>query len=392
MAEERDYVELSDDDFVAAMESATTLPHDVDEESADDTEEQGETLSSDVNEADDDVTLESEDDLTEEDSETGELDSDEEDGEEDETESDVDESDEEESEIPEEYKQALEQNKEFQRILEPFKANGKEMSVKDVDEAMQLMKMGANYVKKMTVMKPHLNAVKLLQRNDLLDQDKLNTLIDISKGNTDAIASFLQTLNVDPADLIGKEQEASSYKPNEYKIDEAEEAVVDVLETIKSDSPSEYNNLVSNVINQWDTGSNRLFGERPEILEVLVENMQNKNDQGQSVFELVNTELQRQKTLGKTKGQNDLEAYFAIGQAMFSDNSEQKPESSEVKEKQLPPKSKKAKAVKTDKRKVAVGSGVQSKRQPAAKQKTAQAEKMADDDFQAWMDSQLNGN
>lgn len=391
MAEERDYVELSDDDFKAAIESATTLPYDVDEESADDTEEQGEALSSDVSEADDDVEEQPDEDPdTEESFDDPDEDSNQDTAEDDSEELESD--DDEEVEIPEEYKQALEQNKQFQRILEPFKANGKEMSVKDVDEAMQLMKMGANYVKKMTVMKPHLNTVKLLQRNDLLDEDKLNTLIDISKGNTDAIASYLQTLNIDPADLIGKKQEADSYKPNEYKIDEAEEAVVDVLETIKSDSPSEYTSLVSNVLNQWDRGSNALFGERPELLEVLVENMQNKNDQGQSVFELVNTELQRQKTLGKTKGQSDLEAYFAIGQAMFSDNSEQKPESSEVKEKQLPPKSKKAKAVKTDKRKVAVGSGAQSKRQPAAKQKTAQAEKMGDEDFQAWMDSQLNGN
>ena len=58
---------------------------------------------------------------------------------------------------------------EYERLTQSFKANGKEIAVANVDEAISLMQMGANYNKKMAALKPNLKLLKLLENNKLLD-------------------------------------------------------------------------------------------------------------------------------------------------------------------------------------------------------------------------------
>ena len=62
----------------------------------------------------------------------------------------------------------------YSRIMAPFKANGRDIEVKSVDEAITLMQMGANYNKKMAALKPNMKVLKLLERNQLLDEERLS--------------------------------------------------------------------------------------------------------------------------------------------------------------------------------------------------------------------------
>ena len=82
-------------------------------------------------------------------------------------------------ETAEENTSAIDYEVEYKRLLAPFKANGREISVKSVDDAVTLMQMGANYNKKMAALKPSLKLMKLLENNGLLSEEKISYLIEI---------------------------------------------------------------------------------------------------------------------------------------------------------------------------------------------------------------------
>jgi len=90
---------------------------------------------------------------------------------------------------------------EYKRLLTPFKANGREIAVKSVDDAIALMQMGANYNKKMAALKPNLKLMKMLENNGLLSEDKIGFLIDLEKKNPAAINKLVKDSGIDPMDL-----------------------------------------------------------------------------------------------------------------------------------------------------------------------------------------------
>ena len=81
---------------------------------------------------------------------------------------------------------------EYLRLLAPFKANGKEIAVSTVDDAISLMQMGANYNKKMAGLKPSLKMLKLLENSGLLSEEKISYLIDLEKKNPAAINKLIK--------------------------------------------------------------------------------------------------------------------------------------------------------------------------------------------------------
>ena len=105
----------------------------------------------------------------------------------------------------------IDYKKEYERLTASFKANGKDISVANVDEAISLMQMGANYNKKMAALKPNLKLLKLLENNKLLDESKISYLIDLDKKNPEAITKLLKDSGIDPLDVdVNKESE---YRP-----------------------------------------------------------------------------------------------------------------------------------------------------------------------------------
>ena len=49
------------------------------------------------------------------------------------------------------------------------------------------MQMGAGYGRKLQDMQPHLKTLRMLEKNNLLDEGKLSYLIDLDQKNPDAI-------------------------------------------------------------------------------------------------------------------------------------------------------------------------------------------------------------
>ena len=61
----------------------------------------------------------------------------------------------------------------YNKIMAPFKANGKMIELRSPEEAVSLMQMGANYTRKMQELQPHRKTLLMLQDNNLLDAEKL---------------------------------------------------------------------------------------------------------------------------------------------------------------------------------------------------------------------------
>lgn len=190
---------------------------------------------------------------------------------------------------------------EYKRILAPFKANGKEMQVHSIDEAITLMQMGANYNKKMAGMKPAMKTLKLLENNGLLDEEKLSFLIDLDKKNPEAIKKLVQESGIDPLELGGK----SEYKPNTYTVDERELELDAVLEELQ-DTPT-FSKTIDLVSTKWDGPSKQVIAAQPQLLKVLNDHM------SRGIYDLISTEVERNRMLGRLNGLSDLEAYKAVG-------------------------------------------------------------------------------
>lgn len=195
---------------------------------------------------------------------------------------------------------------EYKRLMAPFKANGREVSVGSVDDAIALMQMGANYNKKMAALKPNLRIMKMLDNNGLLDEAKLSFLIELDKKNPDAINKLVKDSNLNPMDFDAAK--ASEYKPKIHSVDEREIALDTVLDEIES-SPA-YTRTVEIVSKQWDGASKRVVAENPELLRVINGHVES------GIYDRIHSEIERERMFGRLKGMSDIEAYRQVGDAI----------------------------------------------------------------------------
>ena len=190
----------------------------------------------------------------------------------------------------------------YKRVSEPFKANGTDMQVKDPEDIVRLMQMGANYQKKMGQLKPNLKIIKMLENNGLLNEEKLYNLIDLSKKDLKAITKLVKESDIDPLDI--DKDVPTDYQPTDYSISDKEYNLDQVLDEIKDTDT--FNRTINVLTKDWDTQSKETISEYPEIISIINTHMSN------GVFDKVNTILQSEKALGKLAGVADVEAYRQI--------------------------------------------------------------------------------
>jgi hypothetical protein len=195
---------------------------------------------------------------------------------------------------------------EYTKLLTPFRANGKDMQVKTVDEARQLMQMGANYNKKMSALKPSLKTMKLLENNGLMGDEQISYLIDLHKGDKGAINKLIKDSGIDPLDMDS--ESTNDYKTETYTVDDREMALDEVLDRIQ-DTPT-YSDTVNVVSTKWDKASQQHIANNPTALETINTHM------ASGVYERVNAEVEKQRTFGQLNGLSDIEAYHQVGYTM----------------------------------------------------------------------------
>lgn len=207
---------------------------------------------------------------------------------------------------PEGEKPTVNFETEYKRLMAPFKANGRDVQVESVDDAIALMQMGANYNKKMAALKPNLKLLKLLENNGLLDEGKLNFLIDLDKKSPEAITKLVKDSGLNPMDL--DTEKAGDYKPQARKVDDRELALDEVLDSIQ-DTPS-YRKTLDVVGTKWDQASKDVIGQTPQLLKTINDHI----DRG--IYDVIAAGVERERMLGRLQGVSDLEAYRQVGDAI----------------------------------------------------------------------------
>jgi hypothetical protein len=194
----------------------------------------------------------------------------------------------------------------YDKLTAPFKANGRDIAVKSVDDAIALMQMGANYNKKMAALKPNLKLMKLLENNGLLEESKLSFLIDLSKKNPDAINKLVSESGIDPLDLSA--EKAGDYKPSSYTVNDKEIELDEVLDEIQ-DSPV-YTKTLDIVSTKWDGQSKQVIANSPQLLKVINSHVET------GIYDLINKEIESERVFGRLVGLSDIEAYRQVGDAI----------------------------------------------------------------------------
>jgi hypothetical protein len=202
--------------------------------------------------------------------------------------------------------QVVDYKAEYEKLMMPFKANGTEMQAKSVEDAVQLMQMGAGYHKKMAALKPAIRQMKLLEKNNLLDDDKLNYLIDLSNKNPEAIQKLLKDSNIDPLDIDVNAETA--YKPTERKITDTEIAIDEVINDIR-DTPT-FKRTLNVVSDLWDESSQNAIASEPQIIKTINGHMQD------GTYDAVIKRVDYERSLGRLQGISDIQAYMTMGNVM----------------------------------------------------------------------------
>jgi hypothetical protein len=204
---------------------------------------------------------------------------------------------------------------ELEKILAPMKAAKRTITVKSADEARRLMQMGIDYSQKMRDMKPYQKVLKTLQRNDLLDMNKLNFLIDLDNKNPDAIKKLLKDSEIDPVDLDLEKGE--DYRPNDHSVSDAEISTSNVIDNLR-DRPT-FDRTVELITEQWDEASKTTPFKNPSVIADISDHME------AGIFDMIADRLATEKLFGKHSGLMDLAAYKAVGDAMFAEGAFNQP-------------------------------------------------------------------
>lgn len=192
---------------------------------------------------------------------------------------------------------------EVDRILSPIKANGREIQVDTVDDAIRLMQMGANYHKKMAELKPNLGILKMLEQHGVLDEAKLGFLIDLDKKNPEAIKKLVKESGLDPLDIDLKKEDG--YKPGNYTVDHKSVDLDQVLDELKSST--HYADLLTTVGKVWDEASRQQIADNPHVLKALESHI------GTGIFDKIANTVATDRALGRLTDMSDLEAYRTVG-------------------------------------------------------------------------------
>lgn len=147
-----------------------------------------------------------------------------------------------------------------------FKANGKDYTFSEDEVKAQFPKIfgqAMDYTKKMQAMKPWRKTIDAMEQAKLSHND-VNLMIDVLKGDKDAIAEVIKRTGVDALEL---DTEDSKYVAKDYGRDDATLALRDVIDEISGDP--EYETTHKILANEWDDTSWKRLSSDPEMIKLL---------------------------------------------------------------------------------------------------------------------------
>lgn len=197
----------------------------------------------------------------------------------------------------------------YEQLTKPFKANGRDLTLSSPEEIITLMQMGANYNAKMAALKPNRRYMKMLEQNELLDENKLGFLIDLSKRDPKAIAKLVKEsgFNFDEYDPDAEVDYQSKHTAPPVEQIELEDVVTEL-----GQQPG-FVEVLNTVTTGWDAASQDIVGKNPQILRVL------QQQKALGHFDLIQAEVDRSALLGKANGMTTLQLYSAAEQKLMQE-------------------------------------------------------------------------
>jgi hypothetical protein len=191
---------------------------------------------------------------------------------------------------------------------QPIKASGRNVQLRNLDHANNFIEMGIDYNKKMQSMKPHLKVLKTLEKEGLLNDEKaerLNLLLEVEKGNKDALKRLIADSGMDPLDLADDDviEKGKSYTPQNQIVSDQEVEIDEAFSAIEG-SPSQQRTL--NVMTkEFDAKSRQVISENPRYIVAL------NNDIEAGIFDEVMEAVQYRRDMKLVPdGVSDMELYI----------------------------------------------------------------------------------
>lgn len=315
-----DLYDLSDEELEAAFKAAKA------EEQSPETElevgqVEDEVIDESVEDSDEEFDDEIEDSLehpdaqdSDDDTDTDELDEDEVEEDSDEEDADPDEEADTEDEQTDETAEADDTKVQpTQDEVLKFKANGQDYEFTTAEMKEQFGRVFAqamDYTKKTQQIKPWRKTIDAMEQAEL-GQDDVNLMIDVLKGDKEAIAEVLKRTGVDALDL---DTENSNYEAKDYGRNDTELSIKDIVDEISVDK--EYA-VTHNVLEkQWDDRSRQAFVEDPNMIRLL------HTDVKTGMFDKVSPIAQKLKVYDGGK-QSDLDYYMSAAKQYFANQQAQ---------------------------------------------------------------------
>ena len=209
-----------------------------------------------------------------------------------------------ETEVEDEVEESEEDEPEAEETkseTETYKIKASDMELDlTLDELKALASKGIDYTKKTQTLAPWRKAISALQEQGLGEND-VNLMIDVLKGDKNAIAAVLARTKVDPLEL---DTDKVEYTPNSYGKDETQLMVEEVVESILNDKEFE---VTAKVVDEvWDSKSRQLMAENPALIRGLHEEIK------MGRYEIVAPMAMKMKTMDMVRGGqvlSDLEYY-----------------------------------------------------------------------------------
>lgn len=195
----------------------------------------------------------------------------------------------------------------YDELMAPLRGNGKDVTIKTPDDLRRLAQMGIGYNARMAEIKPLRKIGKMLENAGLLEESKINFLIDLSKNNPDAINKLVHQSGINPLDI--EPENSDGYKPNTYTVDDSQLDLDEALTALEQ-SPSGQK-VIDVVSNKWDRASREILVNNPTMMQGLQAHVDN------GIYDQVMAEVERERLFNRLPaGVSDLEAYNHIGNQM----------------------------------------------------------------------------
>ncbi|WP_241362629.1 hypothetical protein [Escherichia coli] len=192
----------------------------------------------------------------------------------------------------------------YEKLMAPFKANGKMITPRSPEEAISLMQMGANYTRKMQELQPYRKVMLMLQNNGLMDEDKLSFLIDLDKKNPEAIKKLLKDSGTDPLDFNPDEE--INYQGGNHRVTDTEADFATEIDDLKSTQEGQA--TLGVISSTWDAASKDALYQNRGLLHTIHEQREN------GIYDTIANEVNRLQMLGQIPvGTPFIQAYNYVG-------------------------------------------------------------------------------